>query len=64
MAADDKHAVTAAADTLDEMLALNPSTQGVEIAEGLRGVFLHPIKILFTVREDDRIVEVVRVVRM
>lgn len=64
LAATGKAAVTSAADALDQKLSADASTLGVDVAEGLRGAFLHPIKILFTVSEEDRMVEVLRVLGM
>jgi hypothetical protein len=36
----------------------------VEVSEGLRAFFAPPLRILFTVEEGDRLVEVVRVTRL
>ena len=57
----DRNAVTAAAHAIDQTLVRDASTKGTELSEGLRAVFLPPLRRLFTVREEDRIVEVLRV---
>lgn len=64
LAAADKQQVSSAADALDQTLALDAAKKGIEIAEGLRAAFLSPLKLLFTVRDEDRIVEVLRVLRL
>ena len=62
--APDRNAVTAAACAIDQELAVDAATKGVELSEGLRAFFAPPVRVLFTVREDDRIVEVLRVRRL
>jgi hypothetical protein len=59
--APDKQAVTDAANTIDAELAVNPERKGTAVAEGLRGLYIPPIHVLFTVKEQDRLVEVVSV---
>ena len=61
--AQDRPAVTAAADAIDQQLSVDASTKGVELSEGLRALFAPPLRVLFAVREDDRLVEVLRVRR-
>jgi len=60
----DRDAITAAAHAIDQELAIDPQNKGGELSEGLRAIFLPPLRALFTVREDDRIVEVLRVKRL
>jgi len=57
----DRNAVTTAAHIIDAELSHDASTKGVEVSEGLRAFFAPPLRILFTVDEGDRLVEVVRV---
>ena len=57
----DRAAVASAADQIDGELAEDPGTKGFELSEGLRAFYVQPLRILFAVREDDRIVEVVKV---
>jgi hypothetical protein len=58
-----RDAVTSAAHHIDRELAEDPGTKGFELSEGLRAFYAQPLRVLFAVREDDRIVEVVRVKR-
>lgn len=62
--AQDRLAVTAAADAIDQQLSVDALTKGIELSEGLRALFAPPLRVLFAVREDDRIVEVLRVRRL
>ena len=64
MSARNRNAVTAAAHVIDEELSQDAVTKGVELSEGLRAFFAPPLRILFTVDEGDRIVEVVCVRRL
>jgi hypothetical protein len=57
----DRGAVTAAADAIDAELAVDPERKGDAVSEGLRSLSVPPLYELFTVREADRVVEVVRV---
>jgi hypothetical protein len=61
LAAADRAAVAAAANEVDKELSIDASVQGVELAEGLRALFCPPLRVIFTVREDDRVAEVLRV---
>jgi plasmid stabilization system protein ParE len=62
--ARDRNAVTAAAHIIDVELTHDAATKDVEVSEGLRAFFAPPLRILFTVDEGDRLVEVVRVRRL
>jgi hypothetical protein len=62
--ARDRNAVTAAAHIIDVELSHDAATKGVEVSEGLRALSAPPLRILFTVDEGDRLVEVVRVRRL
>lgn len=59
--AADREAVTRAADAIDVELATDAEGRGIPVKEGLRGLYLPPLHVLFTVREPDRLVEVVSV---
>ena len=61
LSAPDRNAVTAAAHAIDLELAVDASTKGAELSEGLRALFVPPLRALFVVREDDRIAEVLRI---
>lgn len=59
--AGDPDAVTRAADAIDVQLAQNPGAQGIELREGLRALFIPPLRVIFAVSENDRRAEVLRV---
>ena len=59
----DRRMVTLAVNSIDHQLAQDPATQGIEMSESMRALFVPPLKVLFCVREDDRIAEVVLVRR-
>jgi hypothetical protein len=61
LAAEDRAAVTAAADEIDDELSVEAQSRGVELSEGLRALFCAPLRVIFTVRENDRVAEVLRV---
>jgi hypothetical protein len=63
ISAPDRKAVTTAAHAIDERLSQDAATKSVEIAEGLRALIVPPLRILFSVDEGDRVVEVVRATR-
>jgi hypothetical protein len=59
--APDRQAIADAANTIDSLLPTDPGSKGTEVSEGLRNLHVPPLYILFTVRELDRLVEVVSV---
>jgi hypothetical protein len=64
MAAADRGAVAAAANAIDIELSEDAGLKGIDLSEGLRILFAPPLRVLFTVREDDRVVEVLWVRRL
>jgi hypothetical protein len=64
MKAPDRNAVTAAVNSIDKELAVDAASKGVEMTDGMRAYFSPPIRVLYRIREDDRIVEVLRVKRL
>ena len=56
--------VNAASARVNELLASDAEKRGAELSEGLRVLQVGRLRVLFEVREDDRIVEVARVVWM
>ena len=62
--ANDRNAVAFAANEIDRLLAGNADLQGEAAHEGLRSLVVSPLMVLFEVRPDDRIVQVVRVRRV
>jgi len=61
LASSDRRAVTAAIDWLDRELGEDAPGKGIELREGLRALLVPPLRVLFVVREADRVVEVLRV---
>jgi plasmid stabilization system protein ParE len=59
--ASDKKAVSAAANAIDALLAVDPQTKGTPLNENLRALAIPPLHVLFTVYELDRIVRVASV---
>jgi plasmid stabilization system protein ParE len=59
--APDRNAVTTATHAIDQALGENAPSKGSDLREGLRSLFVPPLRAIFTVREDDRIAEVLRV---
>jgi hypothetical protein len=57
----DRNALTRASNNIDRILAVSPETSRQNLAEGLYVLVVPPLKILFVVREADRVVEVVSV---
>ncbi len=64
MAAPDRNAVTQASNAIDAELAEDPDRKGAPLSEGLRGLSIPPLRVVFLTRKDDRIVEVLRVARL
>jgi hypothetical protein len=56
----DRRSLTIAAAAVDRELNSDPISKGYELSEGLRVFVEPPLQILFIVREDDRVVEVLR----
>ena len=61
---DDRKEVTAATNAIDHELRTNADTKGVLLSEGLRSLNAFPLRAIFTVRVDDRVAEVLRVLRI
>jgi hypothetical protein len=56
--APNREAVTAATHAIDKELVEDAATKGSELSEGLRELIIPPLRVLFLVREPDRLVEV------
>lgn len=56
----DRDAVTAAANRIDRELRDDPQTKGQVVRGDLRKLVLHPLVVLFKIRDQDRLVEVSR----
>jgi hypothetical protein len=63
-ASPDQAAVTRAADALDAELVRNGRRNAKAVSEGLFSLTLAPLRVLFTVDETARVVEVVSVQRI
>jgi plasmid stabilization system protein ParE len=61
--AEERPAVTAAANAIDAQLTNDPQTKGTDLSEGLRVLEVPPLHVLFAVTEPDRLVRVVLVRR-
>jgi hypothetical protein len=57
----DRAAVTLAAAEIERLLRDDPMLHGVPVKEGLWGLSKPPLRVLFTINEADRLVEVVLV---
>ena len=62
LSASDRNVITAAARAIDEELSEDVSIKGSDLSEGLQSLFAPPLKAIFTVSDDDRMVEVLRVI--
>lgn len=60
----DRNATTAASHAIDRELAEDASTKGDALKEGLRVLVVPPLKAIFAVFKDDRIVKVYRVLQI
>jgi len=58
MNAEDRAGVTATIESIDGELREDASGKGVELSEGLRAITAPPLRVLFAVRQEDRIVEI------
>ena len=63
LSAPDRNAISDAANLIDSELAVDAAAKGIELSEGIRALFAPPLRVLFTVNGEDRIVEVLRVRR-
>jgi hypothetical protein len=64
LSATDRNAITSATHAIDRELGLDAESKGEDLSEGLRSLNVPPLRVLFTVSTDDRLVEVVRVARL
>jgi hypothetical protein len=64
LTATDRDEITAAANAIDDYLAQDPASKGIELSEGLRVLLAPPLKIIFATHDADRIVDVLRVKRL
>jgi hypothetical protein len=60
-AADDKDAVSDAANYIDELLRINPASHGLKYIDSTRCLLIAPLGILFDVNDADRRVRILTV---
>lgn len=58
IASSDRSAVAAATHEIDRQLTTDPALKGEPLREGLRALNVPPVRVLYSVSDDDRIVEV------
>jgi hypothetical protein len=63
MEGTDRSEVAEAGNAIDRELAVDPGSKGSEVREGLRSLDVPPLRVLFTVEEQDRLVKVLLVRR-
>lgn len=56
--ATDREDITAAVQAIDVALATDASARGETVAEGLRFLIAPPLRVLFVIREADRVAQV------
>jgi hypothetical protein len=61
LAAADRQSIANAANTIDWELAQDPSTKGTLGDDNLRELIVPPLRVLFSVSEQDRMVKVTTV---
>jgi len=64
LVATDRNEITAAVRAIDVALATDASEKGETVAEGLRFLFAPQLRVLFAIREHDRVAQVELVRRM
>lgn len=58
VASGERKRVTLAVATIDSELATDPETKGQPVREGLRKLDASPLRVLFAVKTEDRVAEV------
>ena len=61
LAAADRHSITAASDEIDRQLQLDADHKGKPLSEGLRTFDVLPLRAVYSVDLENRIVEVSRI---
>jgi hypothetical protein len=56
-----RESVTVAAEQIEHLLRDDPTSNALEVSEGLWGVSRPPLRVLFNVSDADRLVEVVMI---
>ena len=63
LVATDRETIVSAAESIDLELAVDPFWNSRELSEGLRSLVLPPLRIVFSINLEDRLVEVARISR-
>ncbi len=58
LASSDRNGVSAASVEIDRILRDDAHLKGIEVAEGLRGINVPPLRFLFSANLNDRVVEI------
>jgi len=58
IAASERRAIAAATHEIDRQLSTDPASKGEPLQEGLRGVTVPPLRVIFWVNDVDRIAEI------
>lgn len=59
----ERAAIAAAANSIDQELSNDPASKGYPVSPALRGLHVPPLQVLYSIREADRLVEVISVKR-
>jgi mRNA-degrading endonuclease RelE of RelBE toxin-antitoxin system len=59
IASSERNAIAAATHEIDRQLATDPASKGEPLNEGLRAIHIAPLRAIYSVSDDDRIVEIV-----
>ena len=60
----DRDRIVFLAESIDLELTVDPFWKSAELGEGLRALNLPPLRILFTVNVEDRVVDVERIIHL
>ncbi len=60
----DREKIVFLAESIDLELTVDPFWKSTELSEGLRALNLPPLKILFSVNVEDRLVDIERIIRL
>jgi mRNA-degrading endonuclease RelE of RelBE toxin-antitoxin system len=61
LASAQRAMLTAAVNIIDRDLSLDAGDKGIELSEGLRAYFAPPVRVLYSILADDRLVDVLSV---
>jgi len=64
LSGSDRNEIAAAVGAIDVALSVDATSRGQDVAEGLRSLNSPPLRVLFVVRESDRVVQIELVRRL